>query len=81
MRGTTDYVLCYGGLDLQLYRYTEADYVNDLDECKSTNAYDFLLEGGVISWCSKKKSLVQLPTMKVEYVVASAATQEAIWLR
>lgn len=41
----------------------------------------FILEGGSISWCSKKEDCFSLSTMKSEYIACTAAVQEAIWLR
>ena len=41
----------------------------------------FTVCGGVISWASKKQSIVPLSSTEAEYVTASLASQEAIWLR
>ena len=35
----------------------------------------------MISWCNRKKKLVALSSAEAEYMVASVATCEAIWLR
>src|SRR3954468_17867296 len=61
--------------------YTDADWAGDLDERKSTSAYVFLLNGGAISWRSKKQGMIALSTMEAEYIAAAAAVQEAVWLR
>ena len=37
--------------------------------------------GGIISWMSKKQTTVALSSTEAEYVTASLATQEVIWLR
>lgn len=37
--------------------------------------------GGAISWVSKKQAIVALSSTEAEYVAASQATQEAMWLR
>src|ERR1700730_11124114 len=41
----------------------------------------FLIDGSMVSWLSKKQELVTLSTAKAEYVVATHAAKEALWLR
>ena len=55
--GTVDYGVFYkkGGNE-ELVAYTDNDYVEDLDDTKSTLVYVFLLSSGAISWLSKKKT-------------------------
>src|SRR5205809_8050565 len=79
--GTTNYTLCYGGSDLRLQGYTDADWARDLDERKSTSAFVFVLNRGAISWRSKKQEMIALLTMEAEYIAAAATVQEAVWLR
>ena len=56
LKGTLDDVLRYGGSysNLQVVGYCDADYAGDIDSRKSTTGYVFLLNGGAISWNSKK---------------------------
>ena len=65
-------------MDLRLRGYSDADWASDLDECKSTSGYTFLLGGGAITWCSKKQSCVTFSTMESEYVACSEAIQEVV---
>ena len=58
--------------------YSDADWGSDLDECKSTSGYAFLLNNGAITWSSKKQPCIELSTMEAEYVTCSAAVQEAV---
>ncbi len=81
LRGTSDFVLCYGAADLRLRGFCDADWAGDIDERRSTSGYVFILGGGAVSWCSKKQSCIALSTMEAEYVACSAAVQEAVWLR
>ena len=81
LKATTDYCLCFQGSDMSLKGYSDADWAGDLDDRKSTSGYAFLLNGGAISWNSKKQACVALSTMEAEYVACSAAVQEAVWLR
>ena len=41
----------------------------------------FLIDGGAISWSSKRQEIVSLSTTESEYVAVTHATKEALWLR
>eukprot|EP00253_Pinus_taeda_P022884 PITA_22884 len=60
---------------------SEVDWVGDLDQRISTSGYVFSLFGGVLSWMSKKQSIVTLSTIEEEYIQATHASKEAIWLQ
>ena len=47
----------------------------------STTRYCFSLGSTVVSWCSKKQQTVSLSNTEAEYVAATMATQECIWLK
>ena len=85
LRGTSDYGLCYqgrSGLDrvLDIRGFVDADWVGDLDQRRSTSGYVFNLFGGVVSWMSKKQSVVALSTTEVEYMADTHASKEVVWL-
>ena len=44
------------------------------------SGYVFLVNRGAISWSSKKQELVTLSTAESEYVTATYAAKEALWL-
>ena len=54
------------------------DLLIKMDEKRQ--GYMFILEGGSISWCSKKSDCFSLSTIKSEYIACTAAVQEAIGL-
>eukprot|EP00253_Pinus_taeda_P025737 PITA_25737 len=86
LRGTNDYGLCYKGrpgLDrvLDIRGFVDADWVGDLDQRISTSGYVFNLFGGAFSWMTKKQSVVALSTTEAEYMVATHASKEAVWLQ
>jgi hypothetical protein len=60
--------------------YSDADFANDPDR-KSVSGYVFKMNGGPISWKSKKQNIVALSSTEAEYIALSEATQEALWLR
>ena len=41
----------------------------------------FKLFGGAVSWISKKQSIVELSTTEAEYMAATYASKEAVWLQ
>ena len=41
----------------------------------------FNLFGGAVSWMSKKQSVVALSTTEAEYMAATHASKEAVWLQ
>ena len=53
----------------------------DRDNMRSTTGYVFTVEGTTISWVSKIQSVVALSTTEVEYVAATEASKEMIWLQ
>ncbi|MCO5602523.1 hypothetical protein L7F22_056656 [Adiantum nelumboides] len=68
------------GVDLSVMGYTNSDYASDLDNTRSTLGYAFTMAGGAVSWRSRLQTCVTQSTTEVEYVAASEACKEAIWL-
>ncbi|XP_047325338.1 secreted RxLR effector protein 161-like [Impatiens glandulifera] len=65
----------------KLVGYVDSNYANDKDNRKSTTSYVFTLYGSCISWKSQLQPIVALSTTESEYVAATKAFKEAIWLR
>jgi hypothetical protein len=80
LSGTADLVLKFGGMKKELEGYTDADGSMH-EERKAISGYAFLIDGGAVSWSSKKQSIIALSTTEVEYVAATHAAKEALWLR
>src|SRR6266404_5864964 len=77
--GTTTVKLTYGIEQHNLIGYTDTDGASQPHR-HAISGYAFLLDGGAISWSSKKQSLVTASTTEVEYVAATHAAKEAFWL-
>ena len=73
-------MLVFHSGNLEPIGYTDSDFQLDRDSRKSTSGYVFTLGGGAIVWRSIKQSCVADSTMEAEYVAASEAAKEAIWL-
>ena len=52
-----------------------------VDDQKITSGYVFHMGSGAISWASKKQPIVALSTTEAEYVAATAAACQAVWMR
>lgn len=63
-----------------LYGYSYSDW-DGSDDKKKTLGYFSTFGFGVFSWNSKKQEVIAQSTTEVEYVVAVAAANKAIWLK
>ncbi|KAH9789507.1 Integrase catalytic domain-containing protein [Citrus sinensis] len=81
IRGTSDVALCYGGLEFTVRGYVDSDFAGDLDKRKSITGYVFALAGAAVSWVSKLQTVVALSTTEAEYMAATQACKEAIWIQ
>ena len=78
---TSDKGITFRGSDLTLKGYCDADYAGDVDTRKSTTGYVYNLNGGAISWNSKRQPTVAVSTTEAEYMSAASAVKEGVWLR
>lgn len=70
-----------GGSDSGLVGFSDADFAGNIETRRSTTGYVFYLSNGSVTWSSHRQKLVTLSTTDSEYVVAEAASREAVWLR
>jgi transposase InsO family protein len=80
LAGTRGVALTYGGERHELVGYTDADGASQ-EHRRAISGYAFIIDGGAVSWSSKKQELVTLSTAEAEYVAATHAAKECIWLR
>jgi hypothetical protein len=79
LSGTHDHVLTYGGERHELLGFTDADGSSQ-EHRHAISGHAFLIDGGAVSWSSRKQELVTLSTAESEYVAATHAAKELIWL-
>ena len=81
LRRTKDLILSYGSQELSIHGYSDSDFQSDVDDRKSTSGFIFLCNGGAVSWKSFKQTTTADSTTEAEYVAASEAAKEAVWMR
>jgi hypothetical protein len=81
--GTADFAITFtgGAKSPDIIGYCDADYAGDIDTRRSTTGYVFMLNGGAISWSSRRQQTVAASTTEAEYMAAAHAVKEALWLR
>ena len=81
LRRTRDIFLIYGESDLKLKGYTNSSCQSDSDDSKLISRYVFTLYGGAVSWKNFKQQTVADSVIKVEYIAASEAAKEDVWMK
>ena len=80
LAGTRDLWLSYGEAQRALVGFTDADG-SMAEDRRAISGYAFLIDGGAVSWSSKRQEIVSLSTTESEYVAATHGLKEAMWLR
>jgi hypothetical protein len=61
--------------------YTNADFANCTDDCRSYSGYITQLGGSLLSWRLKKQQTVSTSTTEAEYRALFEGVQESVWLK
>ena len=82
VKGTEDYGLLYkkGDLKGELIGYSDSDFAGDCCFRKSTSGHIFFFGGMAVCWSSQKQSIVALSSCEAEYIAATTATYQAVWM-
>ena len=82
VKGTEDYQLLYkkGELKEELIGYNDNDFAGDCNYRKSTSRHIFSFSGMAVIWSSQKQSVVALSSCEAEYIAATTATCQAVWM-
>ena len=82
LKGTEKFGLFYrkGDFKGELIGYSDSDFAGDSNDRKSTSGHIFFFGGMAVSWSSQKQSIVALSSCEAEYIAATSATCQAVWL-
>eukprot|EP00253_Pinus_taeda_P008081 PITA_08081 len=81
LRGTSGYGLWYRQEDeLKLCGFMDADWVGIPTDRKSTSGGVFSIGSTIVSWYNRKQRSMALSSAKAEYMAATLAACEAIWM-
>ncbi|KAK8534678.1 hypothetical protein V6N12_057322 [Hibiscus sabdariffa] len=82
LRRTKDVFLVYGGEEeLGIKGHIDASFQTDKDDSRSQSGFVFCLNGGAVSWKSSKQDTVADSRTEAEYIAASEAAKEAVWIK
>ena len=86
LSGTSDLSICYTRCSSSLAPnvlsgYVDADHAGDPNDRLSVTGYIFFLNGGPISWCSKRQPIVAVSSTEAEFYAASQAGLMTVVLR
>ena len=51
------------------------------EDRKAISGYSFMINGGAVSWSAKRQQIISLSTTESEYIAATYAAKEALWLQ
>ena len=82
LKGTEDYGLYYKkNKKFELRAYTDADWVGNIDDRKSTSGGVFFLGKILVTWTSKKQNCISQSTVEVEYVIVVVNCTNIVWIK
>ncbi|KAM1541906.1 hypothetical protein ACFX1Z_011752 [Malus domestica] len=82
LKGTLTCGLTYSGAEnLELYAYSDADWVIDINTRRSTTGYIVFLGSNPISWQSNKQGSVSRSSIEAEYKTLANAAADIAWIR
>ena len=74
---TLNYGLDYLRYPVVLEGYSDANWISDANDSKSTSGYVFTIGGATISWKSSKQTCIAKSTMESEFIALNKVGKEA----
>ncbi|KAJ0515275.1 putative RNA-directed DNA polymerase [Helianthus annuus] len=82
LKGTVSHGLKYNrGGDGKLVGYSDSSHGTDLDDRRGTTGMVFYYAGKLITWASQKQQTVALSSCEAEFLAATSAACQGLWLR
>jgi hypothetical protein len=83
LKGSVDLGLVYtlGEDQEEIVDYFDSDMGADLGGRRSTTGMTFYFNESLITWCSQKQKTVALSSCEAEFMAATGAATQALWLR
>lgn len=83
IRGTLEYGLVYtrNNNNNLLSGYSDSDLAGHVDDGRSTEVMAFYLNETLVTWVSQKQHCVALSLYEIEFMAATVAACQAIWLK
>ena len=66
---------------LKIEAFTDADWAGSIDDRRSTSGYCTLVGGNLVTWRSKKQSVVARSSAEAEYRAMAQGVCELLWLQ
>uniref|UniRef100_A0A2N9EQN5 Integrase catalytic domain-containing protein n=1 Tax=Fagus sylvatica TaxID=28930 RepID=A0A2N9EQN5_FAGSY len=77
LKYTLNYGVHYTRYPAVLEGYSDANWISDTNDTKSTSGYVFTLGGAAVSWKSSKQTCIARSTMESEFIALDKAGEEA----
>ncbi|KAL0431969.1 UNVERIFIED_CONTAM: Retrovirus-related Pol polyprotein from transposon TNT 1-94 [Sesamum radiatum] len=77
LKYTSNYGLHYTRYPAVLEGYSDANWISDSIDTKSTSGYVFTIGGGAVSWKSSKQTCIARSTMESEFIALDKVGEEA----
>ncbi|XP_074378630.1 secreted RxLR effector protein 161-like [Apium graveolens] len=83
VKGTVNYGLIYwrGTGNYILSGYSDSDLAGNIEDRRSTRGMAFYLNESLITWVSHKQRCVALSSCEAEFMAATAAACQGVWLQ
>ncbi|GMI69275.1 hypothetical protein HRI_000596800 [Hibiscus trionum] len=83
LKGTIEHGLFFSNNSLtnDLVGYTDSDWGTNVDDKRSTGGHCLFFGGNLVSWCSKKQSVVSRSSTEAEFRSLADSICDAMWVK